>query len=221
VSPLHVTFYLNGVIVATYFDRGGCRKVPSCIIILMLELKEFLERRVAQFHVYIWYPNVTIFTIIWIKFGMKHKCLSIVLKCLIKSFTCKIHISCQINLTSQIFIKILTFFFPKYPYTHVGNMLFIDDTPCKIMFNKPYSASFLEYNLNRHDHYLLETSQIFIKILTFFFSKYPYTNVGNMLYADDMPWKIMFNGSYNAFFWSFFNGLCGHDHYLLEIVLPY
>jgi len=189
VSPLHVTFYLNGVIVATYFDRGGCRKVPSCIIILMLELKEFLERRVAQFHVYIWYPNVTIFTIIWIKFGMKHKCLSIVLKCLIKSFTCKIHISCQINLTSQIFIKILTFFFPKYPYTHVGNMLFIDDTPCKIMFNKPYSASFLEffYSLNRHDHYLLETSQIFIKILTFFFSKYPYTNVGNMLYADDMP----------------------------------
>jgi hypothetical protein len=60
--------------------------------------------------------------------------------------------------------------------------------PCKTMFTKPYSAIFLEFfdSLNRHDHYLLGTSQIFIKILMFFFSKYPYTHVGNM-YVDNMP----------------------------------
>jgi hypothetical protein len=50
VNPLHVIFYLNGVLVTTYFDRGGCRRTPSCTIIVMLELKNFLERYVAQFH---------------------------------------------------------------------------------------------------------------------------------------------------------------------------
>jgi hypothetical protein len=31
-----------------------------------------------------------------------------------------------------------------FPYTHVGNMLFIYDTPYKIMFNGSYSAIFLK-----------------------------------------------------------------------------
>ncbi len=56
-------------------------------------------------------PNVTKSIIIWIKFGMKKKNSSIILEYLINSFTCKIHIPCQINLTRQIFIKILTFAF--------------------------------------------------------------------------------------------------------------
>jgi hypothetical protein len=57
VSPLHAIFYLNGVIVTTCFDRGRCWRVPSCTIIDRLGWKEFLERCVAQFHVYIWFPT--------------------------------------------------------------------------------------------------------------------------------------------------------------------
>ncbi len=37
-----------------------------------------------------------------------------------------------------------------------------------------------------------------------FFSKYFYTNVGNMLLVDDTPCKIIFNGSYIGIFWIFF-----------------
>jgi len=43
-----------------------------------------------------------------------------------------------------IFHKNLEVFFSIYPYTHTSNMLFIDDMPCKSMFNVPYSAIFLE-----------------------------------------------------------------------------
>jgi hypothetical protein len=43
-----------------------------------------------------------------------------------------------------IFHKNLDIFFSTYPYIHVGNMLFINDTLYKSMFNGPYSAIFLE-----------------------------------------------------------------------------
>jgi len=121
------------------------------------------------------------------------------------------------------FHKNLNVFFSKYPHIHIGNMLFINDTPCKIMFNRPYSAIFLEFfdSLHRHNHYLLGTSQNFIKTLMFFFSKYPYIHIGNMLYVDDTPCKIMFNMSYNAIFLEIFYNLHGHNHYLLGIVPPY
>jgi hypothetical protein len=39
-------------------------------------------------------PNITIFIIIWIKFGTYHKSLHMLLECFIKSFVCEIHISC-------------------------------------------------------------------------------------------------------------------------------
>ncbi len=57
VNPFHVIFYLNGVLVATHFDKGIYGKLASQIVILKLRLKEFLERCVAQFHVYIWFPT--------------------------------------------------------------------------------------------------------------------------------------------------------------------
>ncbi len=43
-----------------------------------------------------------------------------------------------------IFYKSFDVFFSKYPYIHVGNMLFINNTPYKSMFNGPYRAIFLE-----------------------------------------------------------------------------
>jgi hypothetical protein len=49
VSPFHMIFNLNGVLIATNFDRG------SCTIILRPRLKEFLEKCLAQFQVYIWF----------------------------------------------------------------------------------------------------------------------------------------------------------------------
>ncbi len=55
VSPFHVIFYLNGVLVTTHFSKGGYGKPTFRTIILKLGLKELLERCVAQFHVYIWF----------------------------------------------------------------------------------------------------------------------------------------------------------------------
>ncbi len=47
-NPFHMIFDVNGVLIATHFDRG------SCTIILCPGLKEFLEKCLAQFQVYIW-----------------------------------------------------------------------------------------------------------------------------------------------------------------------
>jgi len=44
-----------------------------------------------------------------------------------------------------------------FPYTHVGNTLFVDDTPYNNMFNDMYSAIVLESfdNIHGEDRYLL------------------------------------------------------------------
>ncbi len=49
VSPFHVIFNLNGVLIATRFIKG------FRTIILHLGLKEFLNKCLAQFQVYIWF----------------------------------------------------------------------------------------------------------------------------------------------------------------------
>jgi hypothetical protein len=48
VNPFHVIFDLNGIFIATRFDKG------SHTIIFCFGLKEFLEKCLAQFQVYIW-----------------------------------------------------------------------------------------------------------------------------------------------------------------------
>jgi hypothetical protein len=48
VSPFHVIFDLNKLLIPTCFDKG------SCTIIFRLKLKEFLEKCLSQFQVYIW-----------------------------------------------------------------------------------------------------------------------------------------------------------------------
>jgi len=56
-----------------------------------------------------------------------------------------------------IFHKNLDIFFFTYPYTHPSNMLLVNNTPHKNMFNGPYNAIFLESFDNRcgEDQYLL------------------------------------------------------------------
>jgi hypothetical protein len=56
-----------------------------------------------------------------------------------------------------IFCKNLDVFFSMFPYTHVGNTLFVDDTPYNNMFNDMYSAIVLESfdNIHGEDRYLL------------------------------------------------------------------
>jgi hypothetical protein len=51
VSPFHVIFNLNGVLIPTRFNK--C----SRIIIFHLGLKEFLEKCLGQFQVYIWFTT--------------------------------------------------------------------------------------------------------------------------------------------------------------------
>ncbi len=120
------------------------------------------------------------------------------------------------------FHKNINIFFSKYPYIHVANTLFIDDMPCKIMFNRPYSAIFLElfWQPSKSRPLFVKDKPNFHKNLNICFSKYPYTRIGNM-YVDHMSCKIMFNESYNAIFLEFFYSLSGHHHYLLGIVLPW
>ncbi len=48
-SPFHVIFNLNGVLLATCFDKG------SHIVIFHPGLKEFFEKYLAQFQVYNWF----------------------------------------------------------------------------------------------------------------------------------------------------------------------
>jgi hypothetical protein len=43
----------------------------------------------------------------------------------------------------------------------------------------------------------------------------------NTLLIDDIPYKNMFNGPYNAIFLESFDSLRGEDHYVLGIVLFY
>jgi len=50
-------FYLNGVLVATHFNKGKYGKVATCTIIFWLGLKEFLDNCVKQFHVYVWFAT--------------------------------------------------------------------------------------------------------------------------------------------------------------------
>ncbi len=54
VNPFHVIFDLNGLLITTCFKKGGYGKASSCTIILHPRLKEFLEKCLALFHVYIW-----------------------------------------------------------------------------------------------------------------------------------------------------------------------
>jgi hypothetical protein len=64
-------------------------------------------------------------------------------------------------------------------------------------------------------HFLLDKldKSMFHKNLDVLFSAYPYIHVGNTLLVDDMSYKNMFNGPYNAIFLESFNGHCGEDQY--------
>ncbi len=42
-----------------------------------------------------------------------------------------------------------------------------------------------------------------------------------MLLINNMPYKSMFNDSYNAIFLESFDNTCGEDQYLLGFVFPY
>jgi hypothetical protein len=47
VSPFHMNFNLNKVIIATHFDKGGYGKATFHITIHFLQLKELLEKCVV------------------------------------------------------------------------------------------------------------------------------------------------------------------------------
>jgi hypothetical protein len=51
VSPFYVIFDLNRILITTQFDKG------FCTVIIHLGLKEFLEKCLTQFQVYIWFAT--------------------------------------------------------------------------------------------------------------------------------------------------------------------
>jgi hypothetical protein len=63
------------------------------------------------------------------------------------------------KLDKPIFHKNLDVFSSTFLYIHVGNMLFVDNTPYKNMFNNVYSANFFKSfdDLSGEDQYLLRS----------------------------------------------------------------
>jgi hypothetical protein len=57
VNPFHVIFDLNGVWITTCFNKGGYGKATSHTIIFHPRLKEFPNKCLVQFHVYIWFTT--------------------------------------------------------------------------------------------------------------------------------------------------------------------
>jgi hypothetical protein len=152
VSVFHIIFNLNGILIATHFNTARYWRAPPCIVIFEPRLKEFLERCVTQFHVYIWSTT------------QRHN--------IYKYLD-------QIWHQTQIFID-----------------------PSKVL-----DQEFCMQN----SHFLLDkpNKPIFHKNLDIIFSTYPYTHVSNTLLVDDTLYKSMFNGKYNAIFWSFFTTFMG------------
>ncbi len=60
------------------------------------------------------------------------------------------------NINKPVFHKNHNFFFFKYLETHAGNTLFIDDMLYKNIFNRPFSAIFVELfkGFGRVENYL-------------------------------------------------------------------
>jgi hypothetical protein len=92
-------------------------------------------------------------------------------------------------------------------------------TQISIHASKELDQDFCMHN----PHFLLDkpNKPNFHKNLDVFFSTYPYTHAGDMLFVDNMPYKSMFNDPYSAICLESFNGLHGEDRYLLRSVLPY
>jgi hypothetical protein len=53
MNPFHVIFYFNKFLITTRFDKGKYGKTASCTVIFHPGLKEFMEKCLVQFHVYI------------------------------------------------------------------------------------------------------------------------------------------------------------------------
>jgi hypothetical protein len=55
VSPFHVIFDLNEVLITTHFENDKYGKGAFDVVSLRHGLKEFLKKCLVQFHIYIWF----------------------------------------------------------------------------------------------------------------------------------------------------------------------
>ncbi len=114
--------------------------------VVRLGLNEFLDRCVAQLHVYICFATQCHNIYNYLD-QIKHETQNFIdcSKVLDQEFYMQNPHFLQNKLNKPNFHKNLNIFFSKYFYTNVGNMLFVDDTPCKIMFNGSYIGIFLDF----------------------------------------------------------------------------
>ncbi len=137
VSLFCVIFDQNGILIITCFDKG------SFIVVFCLGLKEFLEKCLAQFQVYIWSTTqchniYNYLDQIW----HKTKIFIHVSKKFDQEF-CMWNLHFLLDIPDKLILhNNLDVFFFAYPYIHANNTLLIDDMPYKSMFNGPYSAIF-------------------------------------------------------------------------------
>jgi hypothetical protein len=92
----------------------------------------------------------------------------------------------------------LSYFFPRYPNTHLGNMLLVDNMPYKTCLNLPFNAIFVEsYEyVPKEDNYLIKTIFMCLEflhnsrlIVPTFVELYPF-NAIRSLEEDDVKFEM-------------------------------
>jgi len=129
-------------------------------LVVKLGLKEFLDRCVAQFHVYAWFATQCHNIYNYLEQIWHETQISINRSRVLDHEFYMQNPHFLVNKPNKPnFHKNLNVFLKKYLYIHVDNMLLIDDMPCKIMFNGPYIGIFLKFfdSHRGHNNYLLGT----------------------------------------------------------------
>ncbi len=99
-----------------------------------------------------------------------------------------------------IYHKNLSYFFPKYLSTHLGNTLLLNDTPYKTYLNPPFNAIFVEFyeDLPKEDNYLMKIFFPYLEFLHYsrlriltFVELYPFSTIKSLKEDDVRFWTLM------------------------------
>jgi hypothetical protein len=111
-----------------------------------------------------------------------------------------------------IYHKYLSDFFPRYPNTHLGNTLLVDDKPYKTWLNSSFNAIFVEsYEYMPKEHnYLIKTFLPYLDFVHYyglsvptFVEFYPFGTIKSIK-ENDVRFRVLFKKCNMACFTSFY-----------------
>jgi hypothetical protein len=125
-------------------------------------------------------------------------------------FPYKIDLNCVDRLTHNelVYHKNLYEFFVRYPNTHLGNTLLVDDAPYRTYLNLPFNAIFIEsYEYTpKEDNYLMKTIFPYLEflhnsrlIVPTFVELYPFSTIRSIK-EDDVKFQMSFKKCTMAYF---------------------